>query len=362
MDIILVIVLLTCIWTGAYAASQAHNHQTLRNKQPLQSTIALLGLSSTACIVSAHLFTSLVFAHLSVWIFLYLVARWAQRGKGAAILTIGTFFVILDSAALFSLAIWPNQQLATSTIILLAAFGRLMVPFTSWWFRLLDRVSPVFIAIIFVSLLAPCGAWLAIKAKPLFPALESTLFSDIALFILTSTSMLTGALNLMWHRKDFAFFSISVFALYSPAFFFIESNELLVTLIACLILTTIFNLSIYSRLDRNKQYSSLCFMLSFALILAVPGLGVGTPFWMAFHHFLAQHAHSFSSLTLISLILWASAFFIFIKVAIDISLRVQPMETKNLVLKNISWPQFAQLFVALVLSSGLMSWWAYAST
>lgn len=354
------LVLVICVWISAYAAIKANNRQTARSSRPFRLTIIVLGFSSTCCIVTAHLFTSLIFAHLSIWITLYLVARWAHRGKGSVILTTGTFFVILDSAAIFSLAIWPSQQLATTTIVLLAAFARLMVPFVSWWFRLLDRVSPVFIAIVFIGLIAPCGTALLLNAKqlPVTAGLESVTATGFLLLI--GSSLFMGALNLKWHRKDFTFFSISIFALYSPAFLFIKSGYQLVSLNVALILATIFNLFIYSRFPRNKQYTTLCLLLCFALVLGAPPLGPGTSLWLAVKE-LIRDAPSILSPRIFfsSLAAWACAFFMFFRVSVEMSLYLPTVEQRDGAKKAISWNHFISLYLTTAAALYLFTWWIY---
>lgn len=356
----LVAVLLFCVWIPIWAAIIVNNRQTARNRRAFLASMIALGTCSSACIVSAHLFTSLIFAHLSVWIALYLVARWAQRGKGSIILSTGTLFLCLDSAALFCLALGKSQQLATIILVLLAAFARLMVPFVSWWFRLLDRVSPIFISIVFVGPIASCGTVLALKAKLLMPISSVDLFAMSSVLLMATTSLFMGLLNLLWHRKDFVFFTVSFFALYAPAFFFTQSPELFTSLVAALVLAISFNLAIYNRLDRNKQYTSQSFLLCFSLLFAIPGLGIGMPFWMSMRAWLfalAATEHAFLLYGILAT--WLLAFLCFFVVSTQMSTLLPEMEKMQPATQVISWQKFAALFLCLITTIWLITWWTH---
>lgn len=360
LSVDLIGVLIMCVWIGALAALMANRHQSARSKGPFRLTILLIALSSTACIVSTHLFTSLIFAHLSVLITLYLVALWAHRGKGNSILITGTFFLIFDSAALFSLTLYPNQQLATKTLILLTGFSRLLVPLVGWWFRTLDRVSPVFIVIIFIGLIAPCGIALVVKGQLGMSVSFNEPFQLISLSVLVAGSFIVALLNINWHRKDFAFFSASIFALYSPAFFFIESAYLFVGLTACLILATLFNLSIYNRFSRNKQYCSLHMLMGFCLVIGIPGLGPGTPFWLAAHHHLLAHPNPRPAIFIsVALIIWLSSFLIVTRTAVDMSMNLPASDYRDEDSFFLRWPQFIGCYSAAVAIFIQLAWWAY---
>jgi len=114
---------------------------------------ALLSIS-TASILSTPPNT-FIFAHVSIWLILYSLARLGASHRGSTILQTGLFFIVIDSA---SLAMWfaPPSALRTS-IICLPALSRLLVLYLAPFSRSFVVNSPRHVLLLWLATQIPIG-------------------------------------------------------------------------------------------------------------------------------------------------------------------------------------------------------------
>lgn len=258
------------------------------------SCALLLVFAANFVILSQDASAKLIVSHFALWVFNYLVALYGKTYRGKAILLTLTFFVAIDSAALFVnhfhplFANEPKTEAFLMSVLSLPAFSRLVLTMAAPWYRTLTSICRAPILVLLTATFIPMGFSLLLDLESTFKktVLPSKLLLWLALFSVISAAI-AALFSLTREKHNIIFFQ------YIPIF----TSLLIVTLLFCdkqgmdyhvglislLILgvtVALLTEEVFWLLGSKFDQARLLRLLIIFLFIGVPGVGIGSFLWL----------------------------------------------------------------------------------
>ena len=296
------LVLLLALWCALFSLFFLDKH-TIENNGLSFTVVTLLLLAlSTLAILSDTPAISIVTASLSLFLFLYLVARFGGTQKGQAILLSSLFFLAVDLCSISALflpkTIWQSQGFYLYWIALTPALARLLIPFFAPFYRILFNNCSIAIIILYIAFMVPTGAALLFQLKSMLLLYQPMTILNPIVSILVFGSVLFSA---FWaiSEKDPRQLGLTLLVFYNAIFISFALapideylTKLSTYLLFCTIICASFTLFVGQLLfvrhgpQLNNMTINHLWLAGLAIWFPLPGFGMGTPFWLGYTHLL----------------------------------------------------------------------------
>jgi len=298
----------------------------------LISSFLMMVSFSAAVVMIQSVLTQILLAHFTLWFLFFGVAHLGGSQKGSAIMQTGIYFLVTDMIAFICIFSFPTYQddmvagFLLGMLILLPALSRLLLVSVTPFVRKFFSTAPWESTLLFALTIVPGGAALFLTFIPILQSAVAWDLCRFAVMLIATAALFFSALLAISERsaKQYCVWVISAFgALFvlscmaqpSDALGLFWSQSLLAAACICVSVTLGFARTTLSEFESASSHGRLFWFASIALLVGIPGFGIGSALLGLLLHYLPSVLNEKSSTDVLMLFASSVIFFLLMTAA-----------------------------------------------